>query len=465
MTGILFRSTAQEIIKLSFPIILGQLANVLLGLTDTIMLGQYGKAELAAVGISNQIFFVVSVIGMGVMTALTPIIAASKGASNKKECGEFLRSGIELSFFISLVVCILVILISANFEILRQEASVNRIAGKYLRIMGVSVFPMLLFLALKHFTDGLSYSRPAVIITFIGVGINFILNWILIYGNLSFPALGATGAGIATLAARIIMALLLVITVFYSSSLKLYLPPLISTYNTVPVIKKLIRLGFPTGLQIFFETGTYALAAVFIGWISVNALAAHQIAMGIVAVFYMIASGVSAAGSVKVANAFGQKDPEAIKRNGTMAIIVAGGFMTLNGLSLIIFNQSIFSLFTTDTSVQAMISDILKIIILFQLVNGIQVASTGVLRAIEDVKPIALLTLLTYWVIGIPLAYLLSIKSHMGLKGVWVGLLVALIINAIFVLARTLSSISETSSHYYSPELNEKPETIKKAVL
>ncbi|WMJ72345.1 MATE family efflux transporter [Cytophagaceae bacterium ABcell3] len=430
------RKAAIDILKLSFPIILAQLGNVLLGLTDTVMLGQYGKTELAAVGIANQIFFVTSVIGMGVMTALTPIIATSKGANKKSECGEFLRSGIELSLIISFVVAAFLIILSANFGIFGQEEAINYSAAKYLRIVGISMFPMLLFLALKHFNDGLSFSNPAVIITLAGVILNGFLNWVLIFGNITFPALGATGAGIATLFTRLFMALLLVIVVFRSPSIKVYLPPLISQFNTVPVIKKLLKLGLPTGFQIFFEVGAYAVAAVMTGWISLSALAAHQIAMGVIAIFYMVATGISVAGSVRVAHYFGQKKQDLIRKNGIVTIAMTGTVMVLTGLFLLYFNKSIFSFFTNDQTIITITSDILIIIIFFQLYNGLQATATGILRSVEDVKSSAYLTMIVYWVVGIPLAYFLGVHFQQSLKGVWQGLLVALIITAFLVYRR-----------------------------
>lgn len=448
-----FRSSVLDILKLSFPIILAQLGNVLLGLTDTIMLGQFGKKELAAVGIANQIFFLISIIGMGIMTALTPIIAASKGASNKKECGEFLRSGIELSFIISTALCIMILFISANFEILHQDPDINLIAARYLKILAPSVFPMLLFLALKHFNDGLSFSKPAMVITFIGVAFNFFLNWIFIFGNFSFPALGATGAAIATLIARILMALLLVLYIFKNASIKIYLPPLISTYNTKPVIKKLLKLGFPTGFQIFFEVGAYTGAAIITGWISLEALAAHQIIMGIIALCYMIATGISVAGSVKVAQSFGQGNIELIKKNGILAISTAGAFMLISSLILFLFHDPIISIFTDDPQISRIASQIFIIMIMFQVLNGLQVTGTGVLKGVEDIRSTALFTLLAYWFIGLPLCYFLAVRLNFALEGIWEGLLIALALSLSFVLIKFYTLVQSNKVRNYKSNL------------
>ena len=414
------------------------------------MLGQYGRNELAAVGLANQIFFLVSVIGMGIMTALTSIVATSRGAGNHKECGEFLRSAIELSFIISMLVCGLSIALAVNFSVFQQSEVINVIAGKYLTILSISVFPMLLFLALKHFSDGIAYTKPAMLITMIGVLINIFFNWVFIFGNLSFPALGAPGAAIGTLLTRLIMALLLVIVIFRMSRVKEYLPPLISTYKTAPVIKKLLRLGFPTGLQIFFEVGAYVGATIFAGWVSLDALAAHQIGMGVVAFCYMIATGIAVSGSVKLAHAFGEGDKKKVKDIGVVALLVVAIAMMLTSSALYIFRDQVINIFTNDNLVIQVTGGIFLTLILFQMLNGIQSGGIGLLRGLEDVAFPAKFTLLSYWLLGLPLAYFLGIVYDMKLNGIWIGLLSALSVNAGILLTRFFVTVNKGKIKSYT---------------
>jgi MATE family multidrug resistance protein len=375
----------RKILILSVPIIFAQLGNVLLGITDTIMVGKVGKAELAAVGLSNQIFFLVTVIGMGIMTALTTLVASSKGAENKKECGEFLRSGIELSLLISLLIFVVLIIISYNFYIFAQPEVINQMAGKYLRIMAVSVFPLLLFLSFKHFNDGISVSKPAMVITFIGVIANVYFNWIFIYGNYTFPAFNTSGAAVATLLTRFLMAFLIVLYVFKSQASKNFLPPLISTYKTGPIIRKLVKIGLPTGFQVFFEVGAYSVAAVFAGWISLAALAAHQIGMGLVAISYMIASGLSAAGSVLVGHSFGRRNGEEIKSIGISSLLTTGMFMVLTSVVFLFMKDEILMVFTNETEVLDIAGTLFLVLVVYQFFNGIQATLTGILRGVHDV--------------------------------------------------------------------------------
>jgi multidrug resistance protein, MATE family len=446
-------SNSNALIRLSFPIILAQLGNVLLGITDTIMLGQFGQVQLAAVGLANQLFFLVTVIGMGIMTALTPIIATSRGAENKKECGEFLRSGIELSLIISMIVFVILIFLSVNFDILHQSPLINRIAGKYLRIVAVSVFPMLLFLAMKHFNDGLSYTKPVVIITLIGVLLNLVLDWIFIFGKFTFPPMGAAGAAIATVITRIVMAMMLVVVIFRSDYVSHYLPPLVSTYKTQPIIKKLLKMGFPTGLQIFFEVAAYTTATILAGWVSLSALAAHQIGMGLIALSYMVATGLCVAGSIKVGHAFGKGNKEEIKVLGISSIGVSMLFMVITSLLLLIFRDKLLHIFTHEKDVINTSISVFMVFVVFQLLNGIQATTLGILRGIQDVSFPAVFTLFAYWMIAIPVGYLMVFRYHFDLKGVWIGMLCGLAISVGILCLRFFYNIKNDKIKNYKSEV------------
>lgn len=406
---------------------MAQLGTVLLGLTDTIMLGRFGKNELAAAGLSNQIFFLTSVLGIGVMTALTPIVASSKGAKNQRECGEFLRSGIELGVIVGFFTFLALIVLSFNLDILRQSEEVNRLSGRYLRVLASTVFPFYLFLALKHFNDGLSFTRPAMVITFFGVLANVAFNWVFIFGNLTFPEMGTTGAAIATLLTRLLMAGALVIYIFRSQAVKIFLPPLVSTYKTAPVIRKLIKMGLPTGLQIFFEVAAYASVSVFAGWVSLSALAAHQIGLGIIAFCYTIATGFCAAGSVLTGQALGEKQSKfRLKEIGYATMLVSTSFLIVTSIMLLAFKSDIIKMFTLENEVIDLALKVFGIWVAFQLVNGVQATVIGLLRGIQDVSIPAILTLISYWLIGVPLSLILITGTPTGLNGIWLGLCVGL---------------------------------------
>ena len=425
-----------EITKLSAPIIIGQIGSVAMGVTDTIMLGKVGKTELAAAGIANQIYVLFVVIGMGTLSATAPMIATSKGAKNKSECGEILRTGIELSFIISVFLCLILFLLGENFHIFRQPEQVTIMARNYIRIVTVSTIPMMLFIALKQFSDGLSATLPAMVITFVGVFANIFFNWVFIYGNLTFPAMGIEGSAIATLFSRIIMALLLVIYIFNSAKLKEYLPPLISTFNTWPVLIKIVRVGFPSGLQLFFEIGAYTGAGVFVGWLGTNELAANQIVMALSAITYMGASGFSVAGSIQVGLAFGESNQKGILTAGNVTIILTALFMLGCCFCFIFYKYPLIHIFSQDPHVTEVAATIIVIAGLYQLSDGLQAVGLGILRGIEDVNIPTVYTLIAYWVIALPTGYILGFTFDLGIKGIWIGLLIGLSFSAIMLNLR-----------------------------
>jgi MATE family multidrug resistance protein len=436
-------------LQLSFPIMLGQVGSVLMGITDTLMLGNVGKEAVAASGVANQIYFLFTVLGMGTIAAMAPMIATSKGAQNDKECGEILRTGIELGFLISVVLCLIMILIGENFEWFQQPAAITALVKPYLRILTISTIPFMLFLALKQFSDGLSLTKPAMVITLIAVIINIALNWLLIYGNWSLPALDIKGAAIATLISRILMALMLVVYVFRHKAYSAFMPPLISTFNTLPLIVKILKVGLPGGLQLFFEVGAFAGAALLVGWIGTDELAAHQIVLGLAALTYMMSAGISVSGSIRVGHAFGEGNKAMIKQMGSSALFLVAIFMLFSCLIFIFLNEELIGLFIHDEKVVYTAASVLIIAGLFQFSDGLQVVALGILRGIEDVNVPTIITLLAYWAIGLPVGYLLGFVLDMGIRGVWFGLLAGLTTSAVLLTFRFYILVNKGKTKVY----------------
>jgi MATE family multidrug resistance protein len=335
-----------------------------------------------------------------------------------------------------MVLCLVLFLIGENFWIFHQPPQVTELAKGYIRILTVSTIPLMLFLAIKQFSDGLSVTVPAMVITFGGVLVNIFFNWVFIYGNLTFPAMGVNGSAIATLLARSAMALLLIIYVFRSKMLKEYLPPLISTFNTWPVLLKIVRVGFPSGLQLFFEVGAYTGAGLFVGWLGTNELAANQIVLCLAAITYMAASGLSVAGSIRVGNAFGGGDKEGVLRAGTVSLILTAIFMMASCFSFIFLNRELVYAFSQDENVISIAATILVVAGFFQLSDGLQAVGLGILRGVEDVNVPTIITLVAYWGIALPVGYVLGFVFDFGIQGVWMGLLVGLTISALWLNGR-----------------------------
>jgi multidrug resistance protein, MATE family len=430
----LYRQDLRETIHLSVPIIIAQLGLVLMGVIDTIMVGRIGAAELAASGVSNSVFFLIAVVGSGALSMVSPLVAGSRSKKGKIESpGNILKSAQVAGVILATLTVIVMIVLALNFHWFRQEETVEKLAASYLLIIAVSVFPMYYFWAGKQFTDGMGDVRISMLITLVGLVANTFLNWIFIFGNFGFPAMGLNGAGIGTLLARIIMAVLTFGAIHSSGRFQEFLE---HTRVRKKLVMKIFRLGIPSGMQYFFEVAAFSGAAILAGWISVASLAAHQIAINLASITYMIAAGFSAAGAIRVGNARGIQSSSGVIKAGTAAILLSFLYMSMMALIFISFRQFLVALYIEDVEVASIASGLLVIAAFFQLSDGVQVAGLGILRGVYDVYIPTAITLFAYWIVGIPLGYYLSDSQAMGVEGIWYGLLIGLTFSAILLVLR-----------------------------
>lgn len=429
-----YRHHISETIKLSLPIIIGQLGTILMGVADNIMVGHLGAEALAAAGVANAVYFLVMVLAIGTLTAVAPKIASYHSSGNKEGCATLYKSGWHISNILSLFMLIVLLPLTYFFEIFRQNESVNVLARDYLYIINISTIPFLLFFTLKQFTDGLSQTRVAMIITIIGLLLNVLLNWIMIYGKLGFPAWGLNGAGIATLISKIVMLLLLYLYIKNSNYFSEYINA--KAGDIKKEIISIFKVGLPAGMQFFFEVAAFAGAAIIMGWIGTTELAAHQVAISIASVTYMIASGFGAAGSIRVGNAVGNKDYKEVKQAGVTALMLVVMFMSFCCICFFLFPSFFVGFYIKDDIVRPLAITLLLVAAFFQLSDGVQVVTLGILRALSDVNIPMFMTLFAYWIAGIPLGYVLAFNFGMGAVGIWIGLSVGLTVSAALLVSR-----------------------------
>lgn len=431
-----YREDLKATIKLSYPITIGQLGVVLMSVIDNVMVGRLGANPLAASSIANAIFFILVITGLGTVAIITPLVATNHGKQNNDECGVLLSAGIKVALFMGIIFIGIAYLLVQHFHLFKQPTAVVPLATEYLLIIAFSAVPMMLFRAVKHFSEGLSATKPAMYVTYASVGINILLNWVLIYGNLGFPALGLAGAGYATLLTRIFMTAGLFWYVFSRTSFRPYLREFSWFKNTYAQTQIILKQGLPTGFQHFFEVSAFAGAAIMVGWLGAKPLAAHQIALNLVSVTYMAATGFSVAGSIRVGNAYGEDNPAQIFKAGTSAFILSSAFMIVCLIVLFLFNQSLVQLYISDQEVVDIAVTLVVIAGFFQISDGIQVVGLGVLRGIGDVNIPTIITLISYWVVAVPVGYFLCFEWHWGAKGMWIGLSLGLAIAAVFLTLR-----------------------------
>jgi len=423
-------------INLAYPVIIGQLGIVMMGVVDSLMVGKLGPAPLAAASLGNGMTFLILIIGIGLSLAVTPLVAIAVGAKRFEDCGIYFRQSLLVNSVFSVLISLVIILGADLIKYFDQPQEVQIQAVSYMRILGLSSLPLLLFQTYKQFIEGLSVMRPAMIITLIANLVNAFVNWIFIFGNLGFPALGLDGAGWATFASRVFMATALLIYVMNNKSFKKYDVSFHFRSINVPVIKKILSLGLPSGVQYFFEIGAFSFAVVMVGWLGTNQLAAHQIAISLASISFMAVLGISVAGSIRVGNAVGMKDISETRKAGFTALLLGSSVMLISGLIFILFRNFLPTLYVNDEVVISYASSLLIIAAMFQISDGIQAVGIGILRGLTDVKIPTAITFIAYWIVGLPIGYLLGFIFGLGVQGVWIGLLLGLTTSAVLLTIR-----------------------------
>ncbi len=416
----------KETVKLAVPISLGQFGHILMGIVDSIMVGKVGYAPLAAASLVNGLFFLVLVIGIGLSFAATPLIAIAKGENKDEECGKILNHSIVANLLFSVIIFILIFLLSFLIPNLNQPKEVVELAIPYLQILSLSIFPFIIFQSYRQFLEGLSLPNPPMVIALSANILNAFLNWIFIYGNFGFEAMGLFGAGIATTITRYIMAASLMIYTINYQKVNSYSPQLKFKPLDLKLIKKIYRIGLPSGFQYFFEVACFSFATIMVGWIGSKQQAAHQIALNLASATYMVMLGISAAGTIRVGGAFGRKEQKEIRLAGFTALGMSSLLMLFFAIVMILLRDILPTFYNNDPEVISYASTLLIIAGMFQIFDGLQATGVGILRGLTDVKIPLYVSLLSYWVIAIPIAYILGFIFDYGVYGIWFGLLLGL---------------------------------------
>lgn len=426
------------------PIIIGQLGTVLMAMADVMMVGKLDAANLAAVGASNAVYFLINIIGIGTLTAVSPLVAKAKGAGSPADAKVYLGKGMVASLLLSVFIITVVAVCTFNFDLFGQQPAVETLSKPYLHVLNIGTLFMLLFYAAKNFSDGIGFTKPSAVITIIGLLLNVLLNWVFIFGKLGVPALGLVGAGIATTLTKLFMAAAMLWYIFsnhlYSSYLRVAGNPKYNNHLT-----EIFKVGLPSGFQYFFEVAAFAGAALIIGTYGELELAAHNIAINLASTTYMAATGISAAGSILVGDAIGRKHKADLIYSGKAALILAVLFMGVCAVLFLLMPGVWVSLYTSDIRVSEMAIYLLMIAGLFQLSDGIQCVGVGILRGLSDTKVPTIITIVAYWVIGIPVGVWLSSAFSLSLYGIWFGLCIGLSFSALLLTYRFLKQSARHS--------------------
>ncbi len=439
-----YRTDIRETVKLAYPVLIGQLGHMMMGVVDSLMVGKIGPAPLAAASIGHGLFVLILIFGIGVSLAATPLVSMAVGAGQEQETGMVFRQSLLVNMIVSIALALISYYGAYLINYLDQPPEVAVQAIAYMQTLAWSIIPVMLFQTYKQFIEGLSIVKPAMFVTLFANLINAFGNWVFIFGNLGVPAMGLVGAGWATLLTRTAMAIALTWYVSTSIRFKKFDPTLQYRKIDRKVIGKILHIGIPSGLQYFFEVGAFAGSAVIIGWLGTAELAAHQIAINLASISFMFALSISGAAAIRVGNAVGKKNIRRTWEAGISAFILAGLVMGIFGIVFITFRYFLPGLYIDDKEVIGIAGSLLLIAALFQLSDGTQAVGLGALRGIQDTKIPMIFTFVAYWIIGLPGGYLLGFTFDLGVEGVWLALLCALSVSAVLLFTRFKIKSRET---------------------
>lgn len=425
-------------LKLAIPVVISQLGHTLVQTSDIIIIGHFaGTVALAGVSLGSSIFSVVLLIGIGISYGSTPLIAQNNGRNNYDECGQLLSN----SLFINLLTGIILfatVLLGAICLLghLHQSPEVITQTKPFLILLALSLIPMLIFNTFKQFAEGLGFTKQAMLISIWGNILNICLGIIFVKGLFGIAPMGIRGVGYSTLIDRSVMAIVMSTYVFRSHNFKKYLKTFaIKNIDRVRSLK-ILKIGVPVALQYTFEIGAFSGAAIIIGSISYVALAAHQVAINLASITYMMSSGLAAAAAIKSGNYFGAKDHQNLRTSALSSYHIVMVFMFATALLFTFGNHFLPWIYTSDNAVIVIAAQLLIIAALFQLFDGAQVVGLGILRGMGDVNIPTIITFIAYWIIGLPVGYWLGIYLKVGVTGVWYGLTLGLMASVIMLFIR-----------------------------
>lgn len=425
-------------LKLAGPVMISQLGHTMVSTADSVVVGHFaGTVPLAAVSLVNSVFMVVLVLGLGIAYGITPLVAQENGKKNYGECARLLSNSLLLNILTGIVLFVLVYFGSMSaIGHLDQDPAVVREAKPYLFLLSLTIVPLMIFSAFKQFAEGLGFTRQAMNISIWGNVLNILLAIIFVKGMFGIRPMGVEGVGYSTLIDRCLMAVVMGWYVFRSKNFRRYLQDF--RWNGFDRIRsrRIFRIGWPVGMQYVFEIGAFAAAAILAGTLGATEQAAHQVAINLAAITYMMAGGISAAATIQTGTNLGRRNLTRLQSSAIASYHIVLVFMLLAALVFASANQLLPWIYTSDKNVIYIAAQLLIIAGLFQLFDGTQVVGLGILRGLGDVNLPTLVTFVAYWVIGLPAAYLMGIHGPLGLKGIWYGLTLGLLTSSLLLFLR-----------------------------
>ncbi len=437
-TRVEFRS----LIRLALPVVVVQVGLMLMGVVDTIMVGRVSPQAIGAVALGNLYFFTVSVIGMGTLMALDPLVSQAVGAGDEPGVARGLQRGIILATGLSIPAALAMLLIGPLLTVSGEPAELIPGATSFAHLMMPGMLPFYLFIVFRQTLQAVGHMAPIVWVTVGANLVNALLDWILIYGHAGAPALGVAGSALATSTSRWILAIALLVAGWRELGPRLR-PWRPESFDR-GALGRMLRLGLPIGAQMWLEYGVFAMVGALMGRIGTLAVAGHQIALNLSSIVFMVPLGIGAAAAVLVGQAVGAADLPRARRAAVGPLLVAGGFMFGVATVFVLAPGVLARLYTPDSGVLAIARRLIVLGGVFAIFDGLQAVCMGILRGIGDTRVPVVLCILGYWLVGFPAALVLGLGLRLGPAGLWWGLVVGLAVTAGVLLLRVRSRLRRT---------------------
>ena len=410
--------------RIAAPIVAINVGQQAMGLVDMLMVGRLGGSAIASVALGNFYFFNVSVFGIGVLMALDPIVSQALGAGAHEDAARGMQRGLFMAVLIALAVLVVLMPGEWMLRVLRQPDDVIGSTGVYIRHRAIGALPFFVFNAMRQSLQSLRTTRPIVLAVLLANVVNAVANWVLIDGHLGAPALGVGGSGYAT--ALAVWSMCGMVWLFSAPVLRPYLRPWRPESTAWAPLRRTLRIGLPIGTQFFFESFAFGLTALFMGWMGTASLAGHEIALNMAAMTFMVPLGISGAAAAVVGRAIGRGDMRAARRDALAAIVCGVGFMCLTAVVFIVAPEWLARRYTSDLTTVRIAAALIPLAGMFQVFDGLQAVTSGVLRGTGDTRIPAILHMVAFWGAGVPLGAYLGFQTPLRERGLWFGLVAGL---------------------------------------
>ena len=425
--------------RFAMPIVFINLGLQAMGVVDALMVGQLGGAAIAAVALGNFYFFNASVFGMGLLCAIDPVVAQAVGAGDHHGVARGVQRGFVLAALVSVVVYLALLPVEWLLLTLDQPPDVVKDTAVYTHRRALAIVPFFAFSVFRQTLQAMGPVRHILIAAAVANVVNILVNWLLIFGHAGAPALGVEGAGYATAASTWVMALVL-LTLAWPLLRPAIRPWRRETLHWGP-FSRMLRIGMPIGVQWFFESFAFGVTALFMGWMGTASLAGHEIALNLAAMTFMVPLGISGAAAAVIGRAIGRSDMPAARRDAIAAIACGGGVMCISGVVFIVAPQWLATRYTTEAATVAVAVSLIPLAGMFQVFDGLQAVTSGVLRGTGDTRVPAMLHLIAFWGIGIPLGMYLGFRTPLRERGLWMGLVAGLAAAAVLQSLRVVNRL------------------------